>query len=342
MNITQNFDTDALLPWEQPAWHQDVENWLDVVFRERGWQRAGEVVEVQRRPWSVILKLNAPVGGLYFKACSPALMHEPALTRALSLWQPQRVLPLIASETERGWMLMPDGSPTLRSQFEAGAPLSTWLDILPVFAQMQIDLLPHAEELLTLGIIDRRTETLADQFTDLLEDESAMRLEQKDGLTRDEFDRLQQEMPVFRRLCRELTECGIPDSLEHDDFHDGNIFYSQNRLVFFDWGETCLSHPFFSMVVGLNSIAYRFDLEPGGESWCQLRDAYLQPWAAFSDRGTLLRAFDLAQQVGAVNRALTWHRVVSRLPLRWQQEDADAVPGWLQIYLERRKRYGND
>lgn len=341
MNISPDYDTHELLPWEQPSWRQDVENWLDSVLSERGWQRTGEVSEVQRRPWSVILQLNSSVDSLYFKACSPALMHEPALTRALSLWQPQRVLPLIAQEVDRGWMLMPDGGATLRRQFEAGAPLSTWLGILPVFARLQIDLLPHADELLSLGIIDRRTETLADQFVHLLEDGNALQVDQKEGLTRDEFDRLQREIPVFRRLCSELAECGIPDALEHDDFHDGNIFFSQNRPVFFDWGETCLAHPFFSMVVGLNSIACRFDLEPGGEQWCQLRDAYLQPWASLAGRAALLKAFDLAQQAGAVNRALTWHRVVSSLPLRWQQEDADAVPGWLKIYLERRQRYGN-
>jgi len=52
-----------------------------------------------------------------------------------------------------------------------------------------------------------------------------------------------------------------------------------------------------------------------------------------------LEAFAIAMQIGAVNRALTWHRVVSSLPRRWKRQNADAVPGWLKEYLERRAGY---
>ena len=231
---------------------------------------------------------------------------------------------------------MPDGGLTLRSRFEAGADSALWLSILPVYAAMQIDMVEHAQELLQLGIIDRRLSTLPDQFEALLADTSALRVGKDDGLTLSEFERIKNEVPVFRELCSRLADYGIRETLQHDDFHDGNIFYAEDKPVFFDWGECCLAHPFFSMVVGLNSIAYRFNLQPGDAQWSALREAYLAPWEARFDRQTLLAAFDLAMQLGAVNRALTWHRVVSSLPLRWKRENADAVPGWLQEYLQRR------
>ncbi len=75
---------------------------------------------------------------------------------------------------------------------------------------------------------------------------------------------------------------------------------------------------------------------PWEAHWNGLRDAYLVPWEARFDRQPKLAAFNLAMQLGAVNRALTWHRVVSGLPARWRRQNADAVTGWLQEYLQRR------
>jgi hypothetical protein len=42
----------------------------------------------------------------------------------------------------------------------------------------------------------------------------------------------------------------------------------------------------------------------------------------------------LAKQVGSFCRALTWHRVVSNLDSPFREQEQDAVPGWLQIFLE--------
>jgi Ser/Thr protein kinase RdoA (MazF antagonist) len=33
-----------------------------------------------------------------------------------------------------------------------------------------------------------------------------------------------------------LDEYGIAPSLNHDDFHDGNVFLRDGQYVFFDWG----------------------------------------------------------------------------------------------------------
>lgn len=324
------------LPWEVPGWNLEVEAWIAETLAAKGIKADGPIQEVQRRPWSVLLRIPTSAGQLYCKVCSPVLQHEPGLTQALAGWQPDHILPLIAIDPHHGWMLMPDGGPTLRSRFEAGADISLWLSILPVYAEMQIEMVEHSRELLQLGIIDRRLSSLPDQFEALLLDASALRVGKRDGLTPPEFEKLKNEVPVFRELCRRLADYGIPETLQHDDFHDGNIFYSDDKPVFFDWGECCLAHPFFSMVVGLNGIAYRFGLQPGDTQWSRLRDAYLAPWEAGFERKRLLAAFDLAMQIGAVNRALTWHRVVSSLPARWKRQNADAVPGWLQEYLQRR------
>ena len=83
----------------------------------------------------------------------------------------------------------------------------------------------------------------------------------------------------------------------------------------------------------LRGIAYRQGWAEGAPELEQLRDSYLAPWVRFESRENLLAAFALAQRVGRVCRALTWHRVVSRLEEPFKSADADAVPGWLQVFL---------
>jgi len=145
--------------------------------------------------------------------------------------------------------------------------------------------------------------------------------------------RLRALAPRYAELCGRLAAFGLPETLHHDDFHDANIFVRGGRYVFFDWGESGLAHPFFTLLVTLRSVANTLGLDAHAREVAQLRDVYLASWTRFGTPGALRAAFDLAQQVGMVARALTWHHVVSPLPGPAKQEYAGAVPGWLQEFL---------
>jgi hypothetical protein len=53
---------------------------------------------------------------------------------------------------------------------------------------------------------------------------------------------------------------------------------SDGRYLFFDWGDSCVSHPFHSLTVALRAIAWKLNLPPGGTELQRLRDAYLEPF----------------------------------------------------------------
>jgi hypothetical protein len=280
-----------------------------------------------------VLRVPTDVGDHYFKATSPELAYEPALTAALAQWRPDCIAPMLAIDAERGWMLMPDGAPTLRSVIAAERDIWRWEQVLPLYAGLQIDMIERRDDLLALGALDRRLAGLPAQFERLLEVTPSLLIDQTDGLTSEEYGRLRGLVPQFAAMCAELASYNIPETLHHDDFHDGNIFAHGDQYLFFDWGETCVAHPFFTLVVGLRGIAYRFELEENDRAIERLRDSYLEPWTAFAEHEQLLAASRLARQVGAVNRALTWYRVVSKLDSPDREEQADAVPGWLQEFL---------
>jgi hypothetical protein len=233
---------------------------------------------------------------------------------------------------------------SLRSLVQRQGQIERWQRCLTRYAQVQIDMIPHAQQILDLNVLDRRLAVLPDQLARLLEDVDALCIEHEDGLSTDEYNELQAHLPRFRQLCAELADYGIPETLHHDDFHDGNIFVDEtggtDRVTFADWGESCVAHPFFSLVVGLRSAAYTMQLEPGDPALDQLRDAYLRPWARYAGWADLQTAFALANRIGMVNRALTWYLVVSNLQEPYRSEQVDAVPGWLHEYLTEEKGLG--
>jgi hypothetical protein len=113
-------------------------------------------------------------------------------------------------------------------------------------------------------------------------------------------------------------------------------FVKDAVYTFADWGETCLTHPFFSMIIVLRNAAYILKLADNDPALNDLRDIYLTQWQAFGTAGELLAAFELAHTVGMVNRALTWHTFLGMMSAEERAQEADAVPGWLQEFLSSR------
>jgi aminoglycoside phosphotransferase (APT) family kinase protein len=137
-------------------------------------------------------------------------------------------------------------------------------------------------------------------------------------------------------LCAELAAFGIPETIQHDDLHDGNVFAGERGYRIFDWGDSVAAHPFLSLVVALRGIAYRFELGDHDPDLIRLRDAYLERFAEYGKAVELRRAAALAEPLGMLSRAWSWWRVASNVPdpgefsqagREWFQEFAAAVPG---------------
>ena len=84
----------------------------------------------------------------------------------------------------------------------------------------------------------------------------------------------------MRELADELAAYGLPELLQHDDLHDGQVFVRDGRHLLMDWGDACISHPFFTLSVTLEGvIAWGLDDEEDSEDIAPYRDAYLEPFA---------------------------------------------------------------
>jgi Ser/Thr protein kinase RdoA (MazF antagonist) len=126
----------------------------------------------------------------------------------------------------------------------------------------------------------------------------------------------------------------VPDTIQHDDLHDGQVFVKDGRYRILDWGDACVSHPFYSLTVTLRSIAHTFKLKPDAPELKRLTDLYLEPFTATAPKNELRENYEIARKLGRICRALTWATVVVNLPPAQRKEERGAVPGWLALFLE--------
>jgi hypothetical protein len=305
------------LLWNRPEWLAEATAWI----RERV-DPVGEIEQPHVRWWSTVLRVPTADGDIFFKAVAPVHRFEAALTARLAELQPQRVIEVVDHDAERGWLLMHGAGTRFRELVETPADLHYWERLLPEYAQLQIEVSPHADELLGLGVPDHRLAVLPRQLRELLESEPP-------GLTGDERKRAAEAIPRFEEMCRALEEDGLPATIQHDDLHDGQAFLHDGRYIVFDWGDSCVSHPFHSLTVTLRSIAWRLDLEPGSAELRRLRDVYLEPFG----RGP--EVADLAYRTGTVARALAWHRMVeAREPEARTEDDLTGPAYGLKLFLD--------
>jgi Ser/Thr protein kinase RdoA (MazF antagonist) len=153
-------------------------------------------------------------------------------------------------------------------------------------------------------------------------------------LSDDEIERLHALVPRVADVCAELASFGIPETLQHDDFHDGNIFIGDGRVTLADWAECCAAHPFFSLRVTLNASAHFAGLPKDAPPILAMRDAYLEPWTRFMPRSDLLSVLALSQRLENISRGRTWHRLVIKLTGAEREQEAEMVPANLRRFLE--------
>ena len=293
----------------------------------------GAIEQIHVVDWSTVLRVPTDRGIVYFKATWPLQRYEAAVTSALARWRPADIGVVISADPRRGWMLVDDAGVKLREILAERRDLLHWRRVLARHAELQLATARHVPELLGLGVPDRRASVLAGHYERLLDERRLLRVGLREGLSRARLRRLRALVPQVREWCAELGGT-IPDTLQHDDLHDGQIFLRDGAYRILDWGDACVSHPFFVMTVALRSIAFTFKLQDDAPELGRLLEIYLEPFTAIATAKQVRATYAIARRLGRICRALTWASVVPRLGLRKRREQRGGVPGWLALLLE--------
>jgi Phosphotransferase enzyme family len=283
--------------WVDPAWRAEADRWAEARLGELGLERTGAIEQPHVRPWATALRIPTTGGDVWFKANMPGLEHEARLVALLAQRRPDCIPPLLAHDPERGWMLMADAGSRLRDLVEAERDLTRWLDILSLYAGVQVDLTEDADAMVALGVPDIRLERLPGHAEALLDEVAGLDPGTRRGLAA--------ALPEIRELCDELDAFGVPATIQHDDFHDAQVYVRDGDYLLLDWGDACVSHPFFTMAVTLDGvIAWGVDDVEVSEPTEPYQDAYLRPFAAVHGGEGLVAACTIARRLGWVCRAV--------------------------------------
>lgn len=305
-------------PWARPGWLAEVRTWI-----EHETARLGHCVAriEQVKHWSIssVLRIETDGPDLYLKvpARLPYFVDEAILTARLAERFPDHVPAPLALEPERGWLLLP----AFDELFSWDTPLSIRRESLRRFAELQRRSSQLTEDLLADGCLDRRLEVLETQVDGLVNDPEAVA-----GLTGEEVTELRHSTPALEDLCRRLAALGLPPTLVHGDLHMLNVARLDGELVYFDWTDACIAHPF----VDLLSLGWEED----ERARASLLEAYLEPWEGVVTAERLQEALALADVVRPLHHAVSYQHIVAGLEPDAKHE-LDVTHKFLRRALEK-------
>ena len=331
-------DPSQLL-WQDPDWRTQALDWIRAETRRHSIQITGEIEQPHTYAWSTVLHVPTDQGKLFFKATAHETIYEAALTQSLARWFPDCMPEFLAVDARRGWMLMRDGGEQLRLFIRPTKDITPWRPVIARYAEVQIGLAEHVTELLSLRLPDHRLVVLPGLFTQLLADEESLMIDQEKGLTSAEWQQVKDKASRFEQICSDLAAFGIPESLNHGDFHDGNVLLKDGHITFFDWGDASVAHPFTSLRTFFVSVELSLDLEDYSftPEMAELLDLYLEPFQQFASKEELLRAYQVSKPVASLVKALAWHQGITRMEGSLREEYAWIVPELLREFLYHEK-----
>jgi hypothetical protein len=310
----------------------DRRRWLDGALHAVGRSRSGDLEEVRTRPWGAVWRAATDGGAVFLKEPAPATAFEVGLYGVLVRVAPDRVLHPLASDVSTSRLLLPDGGPVLGEQHRGADLLERLPEVARQYGQMQVDLAPHVDDLLELGVADMRPARMLDRFDEAVAGARPTSAEQADGLAR--ITGLRGRIAEW---CERLAGAPGPVSLDHNDLHGGNVFVdASGGARFFDWGDAVVSHAFASALVLRSVVRWLQDVNGETPAERQIIEAYLEPFGSFGSGPELRRALELACEVGKVARSLVWARAVAPMPPDVDDPDdfRGAPVGWLLELLE--------
>jgi aminoglycoside phosphotransferase (APT) family kinase protein len=221
----------------------------------------------------------------------------------------------------------------LRETLIAQPDMQRWEELLSRYADVQIELSKHLPQIENLNIPNCSLARLPQLYQSILEQQDWFRIDMENGITAAQYQKLNALLPVIKAKCEQLASYNLPESIHHGDLHDGNIFYNNGQYIFFDWSDSTITHPFFSLRTAYVSAEIRFNLEENAPILNRLRDAYLIPWREFESEERLLEAFGLAQELWAISSTINWYATISHLDKSLQPEYAHILPSLAQELL---------
>jgi aminoglycoside phosphotransferase len=333
--VESGISTESLAAWERPGWLSMAKRWIADNLSLLGVGAIDGFRQFAGSPAHYLLEAQTSAGKFYFKAVGGELTHEQKLTCFLARLYPAHLPRIAAFDDELHWWLMYDVGGTALCEVHDLAQLEK---VLRTFAEIQVDCIAHAEDLLALGCPEYRPVTLAgriDWFFSKLEEIEAKYTEgaiDKSTIDRHALSRR------LKELSEQLVNHRIPPSLVHGDFGFSNIYTSDGACIYIDWAEGYVGNPFD--VLALFSYYLERKSPDLKSSRARLRNAYFGPWSGYWSMDQLIQLYYMSRPLTVLRYGI---RVIeSNLGSRPMTKTMGAqVASYLNILVQRMARAAN-
>jgi hypothetical protein len=230
-------------PFSRLGWMSRLQDWVATILRPIG-AELSNFRQLNGSECFSLIRFETTKQPVWFKAVGKPNTHEFPITLLLSELFPHYVPTILGfNPALNGWLMKHVGDSTLRDREDSQA----WLRTTRFLAELQLESAGQTAQLLRVGCRDLRVAALssvADEFFDSMG--LVMQKQTKVlplALTRQE---LQDVCVIVKESLHALDESGIPNALGHSDFSPGNILVDRDRLLFTDWAEAHVGHPFLT------------------------------------------------------------------------------------------------
>ncbi|MEE6272367.1 hypothetical protein V2J56_03265 [Georgenia sp. MJ206] len=301
--------------WTAEAFRGEATDWVRSVLGPQGRALRGTLVPHRVRFWAAVLVGETDEGRVWFKATNTGQGFEVPLLARLGALVPDHVVRPLAVEPARGWLLLPDGGPTLRERGEV--TVADWEGLVAQAARMQVALVPHEDELAEAGLPGLPPQDAYAYAVDLVAELASRPVGDPQHVPADEARLLRRGLERIRSRLSDLAASGVPLSLQPNDVSLSNTVRGRGaeRFRFFDLGDGVWSHPFAALQVPVRLATGAWSSPPaaGSPTADRLVRAYAEQWPQVRPGADLDRLVDTADRLASLHRCESWRRLLAHV-----------------------------
>ncbi|HYN65482.1 MAG TPA: phosphotransferase [Ornithinibacter sp.] len=303
--------------WRSPHWRAEIEAWLIPALADAGVTVTGPVVQERVRFWSTVLHVETDAGRVWVKENAPSQAFEAALVEVVDDIVPGLCAPLLAVDTERGWLATADlGLPLWHD--DDPPPVDDWVAVVQGYAAAQRVLADHADAVLAAGVphFPEDPDDVVRWVTGQVDALRALPAQDPRRPTDEESALVDEGLDRIHDAAAALAGSGLPATLQHNDLHLGNAFRRPDGgIAYIDLGDAVWTHPLTMLRIPLWIMRHRLGLAEDDAAVRRARDAGLEPWTDRWDHETLVGLLPAADRLSCLHRAESWGRTQGDVPL---------------------------
>ncbi|MGD9592444.1 MAG: phosphotransferase [Candidatus Berkiella sp.] len=289
-------------------------------------------------PWSIVLRFLTTNGCFYLKQTPPDLFVELEIIKLIQENIPIASVPSIVMENVHlnCFLMESCGDFSLRTKFKGTIDQALLIKGLHAY----IDVMRSSERDLDLfaGLIpDWRIKQIPGLFVELIENNDLLLDE---GLTQDEIQKLKALLPSIELSCELLLKYQVKETLVNADFNENNLIIDEKsqKIAIIDWGESVLSHPFFSIASHLRNNARRYKLALDGELLEKIKQQCLSRWLDVANLNELNAIYQHIENILPIFSTLAIYRLQTATHHKSKEQQNWFIAGFLRTLLDNQKR----